>query len=125
MSRPNKNRYNQEVIEKLRVYQNSLELISQVYNLIKNNRNLASDWSLCDQIKRASISVATNISEGYLRTKKQYRNFLSIASGSANEVITLLQIITKIYGIKTESLQEKYKLLARQIGALSSKLKSS
>jgi len=125
LSRPNKNRYNQEVIEKLRVYQNSLELISQVYNLIKNNRNLASDWSLCDQIKRASISVATNISEGYLRTKKQYRNFLSIASGSANEVITLLQIITKIYGIKTESLQEKYKLLARQIGALSSKLKSS
>jgi four helix bundle protein len=124
LSRPNKNRYNQEVIEKLRVYQNSLELISQVYNLIKNNRNLASDWSLCDQIKRASISVATNISEGYLRTKKQYRNFLSIASGSANEVITLLQIITKIYGIKTESLQEKYKLLARQIGALSSKLKS-
>jgi four helix bundle protein len=113
------------VIEKLRIYQNSLELISQVYNLIKNNRNLASDWSLCDQIKRASVSVATNISEGYLRTKKQYRNFLSIASGSANEVITLLQIITKIHGIKTESLQEKYKLLARQIGALSSKLRSS
>jgi len=125
LSRPNKNRYNQEVIEKLRVYRNSLELISQVYNLIKNNRNLASDWSLCDQIKRASISVATNISEGYLRTKKQYRNLLSIASGSANEVITLLQIITKIHNIKTESLQEKYKLLARQIGALSSKLKSS
>ena len=125
MSRPNKDRYNQEVIEKLRIYQNSLELISQVYNLIKNNRNLASDWSLCDQIKRASVSVATNISEGYLRTKKQYRNFLSIASGSANEVITLLQIITKIHGIKTESLQEKYKLLARQIGALSSKLRSS
>jgi len=125
LSRPNKNRYNQEVIEKLRIYQNSLELISQVYNLIKNNRNLASDWSLCDQIKRASVSVATNISEGYLRTKKQYRNFLSIASGSANEVITLLQIITKIHGIKTESLQEKYKLLARQIGALSSKLRSS
>jgi len=125
LPRPNKNRYNQEVIEKLRVYQNSLELISQVYNLIKNNRNLASDWSLCDQIKRASVSVATNISEGYLRTKKQYRNFLSIASGSANEVITLLQIITKIHGIKTESLQEKYKLLARQIGALSSKLRSS
>lgn len=92
------------MLEKLRIYQSSLDLIDQIYTLIKNNKKLASDWSLCDQIKRASISIAANISEGYLRSKKQYRHFLTIATGSTNEVITLLQIITRVYHIKTNDL---------------------
>ncbi|BCX14323.1 MAG: hypothetical protein KatS3mg088_006 [Patescibacteria group bacterium] len=53
------------MVEKLRIYQSSIRLIQQIYALIKENKNLALDWSLCDQIKRASVSAATNISEGY------------------------------------------------------------
>lgn len=109
-------------MENLKIYQEALELISQIYNLIRKNNNLVSDFSLCDQIKRAAISIAANIAEGYLRTRKQFKNYLQIASGSANEVVALLQVINKVHGVKTEELQESYKILGRRINAFSKRL---
>ncbi|HTK03301.1 MAG TPA: four helix bundle protein [Alphaproteobacteria bacterium] len=109
-------------MEKLRIYQTALDLIKDIYFLIRKNKSLSSDWSLCDQIKRASVSVLANIAEGYLRSHKQFRNYLQISSGSANEVVAHLQVISKVYEIPTEDLQESYRILARQIGAFSSKL---
>lgn len=112
-------------MEKLRIYQTALNLVLEVYKLIGQNTKLAKDWSLCDQIKRASVSVVANIAEGYLRSKKQFKNYLQIASGSANEVVAHLQVITKVYGNNTDKLQESYKVLARQIGAFSKTLGQS
>jgi len=112
-------------MERLRIYQTALNLIAEIYSLIRKNKNLASDWSLCDQIKRAGVSVLANIAEGYLRSPKQFKNYLQIASGSANEVVAHLQVISKVYKISTEELQESYRILARQIGAFSKKLSSS
>jgi len=110
------------MVEKLQIYQKSLDLVTDIYKLIRINSSLSKDWSLCDQIKRASVSVSANISEGYLRTKKHYKNYLAIASGSANEVATLLIIINRVYDIDTVLLQDNYKVLARQIGSFSSKI---
>lgn len=109
-------------MEKLKIYQTALNLIAQIYILIKSNKSLDSDWSLCDQIKRAAVSVLANIAEGYLRPKKQFKNYLRIASGSANEVVAHLQVISKVYGTSTNDLQESYRILARQIGAFSRNL---
>lgn len=106
-------------VEDLRIYNKALELVKETYSLVKNNRNLANDFSLSDQIKRASISVVANISEGYCRTKKYFKNYLNIASGSANEVIALLQVIETVFTINTKSLQIEYRILAKQISALS------
>lgn len=111
-------------MERLRIYQTALDLILEVYKIIEVNKDLAKDWSLCDQIKRASVSVISNIAEGYLRSTKQFKNYLQIASGSANEVVAQLQVVSKIYNIRTDNLQESYKILARQIGAFSKKLTS-
>jgi len=80
---------------------------------------LSRDFSLCDQIKRASVSVAANIAEGYYRSQRQTKNYLGIASGSANETVTLLVIINSVYDIKTEDLQNEYKVLGKQINAFS------
>ena len=77
-------------MKKLIIYQQSLKLIAQIYLLIRSNKQLQRDFSLCDQIKRASVSILTNIAEGYHRHVKQWRNYLKIASGSANEVVALL-----------------------------------
>ena len=109
-------------MEKLRIYQSGLQVTSEIYKLIAGNRNLKVDYSLCDQIKRSSISIVANIAEGYCRSKKQFKNYLQIASGSANETVALLQIIQLIYTIDTSSLQEKFKVLGRQINAFSYKL---
>jgi len=107
-------------VEDLKIYQKAIELVGKIYELIKNNKALYNDFSLSDQIKRASISVATNISEGYCRSKKYFKNYLKIASGSANEVITLLLIIEKVYKIDTNFLQKEYQILAKQISSFAS-----
>ncbi len=109
-------------IEDLRIYQKSLELIKEIYFLIKSNPKLLKDYSLCDQIKRASISIASNISEGFFRSKKQTKNFLEISSGSSNEVVTQLKIIFLVYEINTDKLQEEYIILGKQINSFSSKI---
>lgn len=52
-------------------------------------------YALADQIRRASKSVPTNIAEGYGRRKsaKEFKHFLSIALGSANEMTVHLEIV--------------------------------
>ncbi|MBI3282959.1 four helix bundle protein [Candidatus Curtissbacteria bacterium] len=106
-------------IEKLRIYQEALELVSQIYLLTRKYPILTKDYSLCDQIRRAAISIVANIAEGYMRPQKQFKNYLKIASGSSNEVVALLQVITTVYGIKTIQLQESFRTLGRKINALS------
>ena len=107
-------------VDDLVIYQKALELTTKIYRLIEANSLLKKDYSLCDQIKRASVSIATNISEGYFRSRKQTKNYLEIAAGSTNEVITLLKIINKVYNIKTDSLQDEFIILCKQINSFSS-----
>lgn len=106
-------------IEKLHIYQQALTLVKEIYHLIETNKKLQKDFSLCDQIKRAAVSVATNISEGYLRSTKQSKNYLQIASGSSNEVVTLLQVIEIIYQADVRDLIGDYQTLGKQIGSYS------
>jgi four helix bundle protein len=55
-------------------------------------------YPLADQTRRASKSIPTNIAEGYGRRKsaKEFKHFLSIALGSANEVIVHLEITREL-----------------------------
>ncbi len=112
------NRY----MDNLRIYQKAMELVAKVYILIKNNPQLAKDFSLNDQLRRAAISIVANIAEGYCRTKKQFQNYLQIASGSANETVALLQIITLVYKVETSELQNEFKILGKQINSFSNSL---
>ena len=107
-------------VKSLRIYLKAIELVGRIYNLIKENQNLSKDFSLCDQLKRAAVSVVTNISEGYFRSKKQSQHYLEIASGSANEVVTILKIINLVYEIDTHFVQEEYIVLGKQINTFSS-----
>lgn len=106
-------------IHDLEIYKKSLLLIKEIYDLVRKNSSLTKDYSLSDQIKRASVSVASNISEGFCRTRKLTKNYLSIASGSTNEVATQLEVIMLVYEINTKKLQEEYIILGKQINALS------
>lgn len=104
------------------IYQKALDLVSKIYLLIKNNPKFSHDYSLNDQLKRASVSILTNIAEGYERSKKHYQSYLSISSGSANETVSLLQVVNCIYGIVTSELQIQFKILGKQINAFSKSL---
>ena len=83
--------------ERLRIYQLALEGNKLIYLLTKDNL-LKRDFSLVDQIRRASMSVCANIAEGYGRhTKRDFAQFISVAIGSINEVVAFLDILNSIY----------------------------
>lgn len=99
----------------IKIYINALNLATKIYTLVKNSK-LKNDYSLIDQLKRACLSVAANIAEGYGRkSKRDFAQFLSIALGSVNEVITFLDFIAMQYQIQTGNLIEEYNNLGRQI----------
>ena len=54
---------------------------------------LSRDYGLRDQLQRASVSVMSNIAEGYERdSNREFRRFLAIAKGSVGEVRSLLYL---------------------------------
>lgn len=78
--------------ENIEVWRTSMDLCTEVYK-ITNSDTFSRDFGLKDQIKRASVSIPSNISEGYERdSKNQLLYFLSIAKGSCGEVRTQLCI---------------------------------
>ena len=81
-----------ERFEELEVWKSSIELCADIYKLT-NTDLFSKDYGLKDQIRRASVSVPSNISEGYERdSKKQFLYFLVIAKGSCGELRTQLKI---------------------------------
>ena len=75
-----------ETFEDLRVWQQGIELVKQIY-LITREGEISRDFGLRDQLRRAAVSVPTNVAEGFERySRKEYVNFLNIAKGSAGEV---------------------------------------
>lgn len=81
----------------LLVWQKSIDLVSLVYELIKKlPKN--EEYAISSQIKRAVISIPSNIAEGYGRhNRKEYIQFLYISIGSTLELETQIIIIEKIY----------------------------
>ena len=77
--------------ENLKVYQQALEFSNQIF-LTSNNWPAKFQFSLADQIRRASLSIPLNIAEGSSRTKLEFKRFLSISRGSCFECIPLIEI---------------------------------
>ena len=72
--------------EDLMSWQKARELNRLVYKISKNG-NFAKDFGLRDQIRRASVSVMSNIAEGFERGgDREFVQFLSTAKGSCGEV---------------------------------------
>lgn len=72
--------------EELNVYQRARELANGIY-AVTRQAAFARDASLVDQIRRAAVSVVSNIAEGYERgSTTEFVQFLYIAKGSCGEV---------------------------------------
>ena len=92
----------------IEIYREALHLAQIAFRLVADKKILR-EYFLIDQLKRAALSIAANIAEGYGRnTKKDFSQFLSIALGSVNEVITYLDFIELQYNLDTSELKDKY-----------------
>ena len=82
--------------EDLIVWQKAIEFVKQVY-LVTNQGDLKRDFGLRDQMRRASVSIPTNIAEGFERSsRKEYLLFLNIAKGSAGEMRSLIRVALEV-----------------------------
>src|SRR6185436_8289251 len=82
--------------KKLVAWKKSMDLVEQIYEL---TRRLPREeiYGLSSQLRRAAVSVPSNIAEGAAgRSATQFRNYLSVAIGSLNELATQLEIVWRI-----------------------------
>src|ERR1044071_4410613 len=82
--------------KKLDVWNVALDLVSEIYKLTESfpTREV---YGLTSQIRRAAVSVPSNIAEGAGRhTKKEFVNFLHMAQGSLSEVDTQSEIAKRL-----------------------------
>ena len=85
----------------LNVWQRGMDLAEQVYRITKKLPN-AEIYGLISQMRRAVVSIPSNIAEGYARkSSNAYRHFLLIALGSNSELETQL-ILCKRIGYLTD-----------------------
>ena len=108
----------------LRVWQDSMDLAEAIYKATDRFPD-RERYGLTNQLRRAAVSVASNIAEGHVRTTGDYIRHLGIARGSIAEVETQL-LVSKRLGYLSESdaeaLLNPCDRVCRMLGRLRTKL---
>ena len=94
MEKPHKN---------LEAWKQSVGLVVEIYKITKEFPNQEM-YGITNQVRRAAISVPSNIAEGAARqTKKEFANFLHVAQGSLSELDTQIEIASRLGYIDIQS----------------------
>lgn len=105
--------------KKLPVWQESIRITKIIYD-ISSRKEFSKDFGLRDQIRRAIVSVSSNIVEGFEKSNNnEFIRYLRIAKGSVGEVRNQLEIAKVVgYATKEEAnkIDEGLLSLASQIG---------
>ena len=116
-----------ESYENLIVWQKSMDLVADIYKLTENFPK-EEIYGLTSQMKRASVSIPSNIAEGSRRSsRKDFRNFLLNAYGSGAELETQIKIAKRLRLGKNENYSAVESLLSevmRMLNKLTSELKN-
>jgi len=114
--------------EDLKIWQIALKITKEIYD-ITSKKEFSKDFSLRDQIRRAIISVSSNIVEGFEKNNNnEFIRFLKIAKGSIGEVRNQLYIALAVKYIEQDEfdkLNNELIELANQVGKLISYLEKN
>ena len=93
------------------VWQKSMVLTLNIYKIVKKLPK-EEMFALSDQMRRAAVSLPSNIAEGCgRRLQGELKYFLRIASGSAAELETQMQICLNLGYLQSEDIEESLSLL--------------
>ena len=107
--------------EEIIAWQRARELNSELY-LITGQGKFSTDYGLRDQIRKASISITSNIAEGFEReTTKEFIRFLYIAKASSGEVRSQLYLANDLKYISNDEF-ERLNLKVSEVSKLISGL---
>jgi four helix bundle protein len=113
--------------EDIEAWQKARSLAKAIY-AISRRGGLGKDFALRDQIRRARVSVMSNIAEGFERSSdREFARFLTIAKGSAGEVKSQLYVAYDQGYLDENGFNELVKEVdetARKIGSLISYLRA-
>ena len=115
-----------ERFEDMPIWRLAKDLAVEIYRITKDAK-FRRDFGLVDQIRRASISISSNVAEGFERgSKREFVQFLYVAKGSLGEVRSQLQVSSELGYIDKEEfgslLLQTYDL-SKQLGSFISSLK--
>ena len=112
----------------LKVWNNSINLVTTVYK-ITNDFPKEEMFGITSQMRRAAVSIPSNIAEGAARNStKEFNNFLSIALGSASELETQILIsrnLNYLNSNNSEKLLNDLNEIQKMIQGLMKNLKST
>ena len=110
--------------KKLDVWQKGMEVAQMIYKLT-NSFPSEEKIGLVSQMRRAAISIPSNVAEGAARQgKAEFRNFLSMAQGSLSELDTQLELSVLLGYLNAEKIKEISGLLIRVDKMLSALIRS-
>ncbi|MCL2102148.1 MAG: four helix bundle protein, partial [Fibromonadales bacterium] len=112
-----------ETFKKLMAWQEAMNLAEMVYLATKGFPK-EEIYGLTNQVRRAAVSIPSNIAEGNGRTSKEYIHFLLIANGSLKEVETQILISERV-GYLNKETQEKLTKQINSVGRLLTALRKS
>lgn len=113
--------------KELLIWQKGIKIVVLIYKLTRSFPK-EEIYALTSQLKRASVSVPSNISEGFGRqTDKSFHHFLNISRGSLNEIETQLIIAKELDFVLDDNLFNEILFLieeeSKMINAFSKNLK--
>jgi four helix bundle protein len=109
---------------KLIAYQKGKEIVKRTYKLLKKFPT-EEKYALCDQLRRASVSITSNIAEGTNRfSVKDKAHFVEMAYGSLMEVSSQFEIAEDLGYITTDDRQNMDKLIDEEARLLAGLKKS-
>jgi four helix bundle protein len=101
----------------LKVWQNSIDLAEKIYRLT-SSFPASEIYGLVSQLRRASVSIPSNIAEGWgRRSRKEYARFILMAAGSNDELQTQLVIAERL-AFGDRQLRDEAAALSDQIGRM-------
>ena len=110
--------------QELIAWQKAMEAATEVYKVVKKLPK-EEIFALSEQMRRAAVSIPSNIAEGHSRSsKKEFVWFLSIALGSKSELETQLLLSVKVGYLSDSDIESAIGLLAETGKLLTSLIKS-